>query len=534
MNKNPFSLISTIALLLCATAPAALAQVEVTEPAGSDYRYIYNPLEAEEFPAEAIDTGDPQLVYLFEEEHNTAYLHAAPGMERSVTWHFQLTSPGAVWSADARVRADVMMIAEALEDRESHYWLMEFSTDGFAFTPFFSTRASDSSEPYFWPGGSHSSTGPFFLDRGGFEGGVSDVYIRVTAVHESTVDGNQMQAFRTDTNNNRQFEFIASVEDQEDAGAVTITTQEAVEPLAQASDDDLNGNVGEMSAPFHSSSAGGAEALTDATSSTDPQGNVFWYPDSGPYHITWDLGSDIEPANRQLDEISVWIDAHDNGRRGYRGAFYTSMDGEEFQLVDGTAYGDRLGVGGSGASPLFNKVQYSFSEGQVVGFRYLRFVSYGREISATYLAQTRFVEIDASFSVAEGPVGFSAWQEAHFSPEELEDESISGPSADPVGDGIPNLLRYALGAEPRTPDPAALPSTAVEDDYLTLTFAAPADLTGVVSEVQTSGELAGWESNAVLLRDEPGTDGETIYTYRDSVPMTGNNRRFMRLKVTQD
>src|SRR5690606_16482859 len=43
---------------------------------------------------------------------------------------------------------------------------------------------------------------------------------------------------------------------------------------------------------------------------------------------------------------------------------------------------------------------------------------------------------------------FTDWQETVFSPAELANPSLSGPEADPDGDGVRNLLEYALGGHP--------------------------------------------------------------------------------------
>ena len=49
--------------------------------------------------------------------------------------------------------------------------------------------------------------------------------------------------------------------------------------------------------------------------------------------------------------------------------------------------------------------------------------------------------------------GFDAWRQDNFTGEgELDDPNISGPDADPDGDGIPNLLEYAMGLDPNDYD----------------------------------------------------------------------------------
>lgn len=177
--------------------------------------------------------------------------------------------------------------------------------------------------------------------------------------------------------------------------AVEILTREGV-ALNQSFIDDLNDTVGAMSAPLHSTSWGGSEnaaAFTEATSATHPARNVFWYPDGNNYQITWDLGAEIDPEVRQLDSVSIWLDSHDPGRKGFRGSLSVSMDGNEFIEVPGTFYEDGLVQSGTGTSPHFNNVTYSFEPGEVVGFRYLRLNSFDNVSSN--LLQPRYVEVDA-------------------------------------------------------------------------------------------------------------------------------------------
>jgi len=43
---------------------------------------------------------------------------------------------------------------------------------------------------------------------------------------------------------------------------------------------------------------------------------------------------------------------------------------------------------------------------------------------------------------------FDAWRKLRFTPSELVNAAVSGPSATPAGDGVPNLFKYALALEP--------------------------------------------------------------------------------------
>jgi len=135
--------------------------------------------------------------------------------------------------------------------------------------------------------------------------------------------------------------------------------------------------------------------------------------------------------------------------------------------------------------------------------------------------------------------GYAAWRDSTFGAD-AGNPAISGPHADPDGDGVKNLLEYALGRNPLAASRAGLPTVSrqtftvdgQQGTYLTLTFTKPNAVTDVGYNVEVSGGLASWGGGAVL---ESATDnGETTtYIYRDAVPLTSESRRFMRLSVTQ-
>ena len=56
-----------------------------------------------------------------------------------------------------------------------------------------------------------------------------------------------------------------------------------------------------------------------------------------------------------------------------------------------------------------------------------------------------------------GETGYDAWRAAHFTDADFLNDAVSGPAADPDGDGVPNLLEYALGLDSRHSDVNALP-----------------------------------------------------------------------------
>ncbi len=126
------------------------------------------------------------------------------------------------------------------------------------------------------------------------------------------------------------------------------------------------------------------------------------------------------------------------------------------------------------------------------------------------------------------------WRDNHFG--NPSNVGAGANTASPAGDGVPNLIKYALGLNPSIPATAAqLPSGGIQPDggtnYLTLTVnraAQPSDITYIV-EV-SSNLLGGWISgppNTVTL-----TNTTTQLMVRDNTPVPAATERFIRLRVT--
>ena len=126
------------------------------------------------------------------------------------------------------------------------------------------------------------------------------------------------------------------------------------------------------------------------------------------------------------------------------------------------------------------------------------------------------------------------WRDNHFG--NPSNVGAGANAASPAGDGVPNLIKYALGLNPSIPATAAqLPSGGIQPDggtnYLTLTVnraAQPSDITYIV-EV-SSNLLGGWVSgppNTVTL-----TNTTTQLMVRDNTPVPAATERFIRLRVT--
>ena len=116
-------------------------------------------------------------------------------------------------------------------------------------------------------------------------------------------------------------------------------------------------------------------------------------------------------------------------------------------------------------------------------------------------------------------------------------------TADLDGDGIPNLLEYALGKNPKVADSGATTSGTVEFDgqkYLSLSFTLPTgddapDELNYTIERATSLAPANWSSsstNFVTHSITPGPGELQTIMIRSTRPIGSILREFLRLKVT--
>ena len=140
-----------------------------------------------------------------------------------------------------------------------------------------------------------------------------------------------------------------------------------------------------------------------------------------------------------------------------------------------------------------------------------------------------------------------SWRQQHFG--SIADAGTAANNADPDGDGIPNLIEYALGLEPTKPSPGGLPvlgTTIFEGhEYLTLTLTRPSDIPDVSYRFQVgdsvapendgslyspSADIPSNEFTTEVSRDQVGNS--EVITVRDNLPITKATRRFMRLKIS--
>lgn len=132
------------------------------------------------------------------------------------------------------------------------------------------------------------------------------------------------------------------------------------------------------------------------------------------------------------------------------------------------------------------------------------------------------------------------WRFLNFGTTSANDP-LGGNAADPDGDGIPNLLEYALGSDPKTANAARLPAfgrtTVGGEEYLTLTFPRLSAASPAVSYTieESLDRLATWNTidlTAQLVGPPVNQgDGTELVTVRSTVPLTAGSG-FLRLRVS--
>lgn len=146
------------------------------------------------------------------------------------------------------------------------------------------------------------------------------------------------------------------------------------------------------------------------------------------------------------------------------------------------------------------------------------------------IGSTEFVRVAEQSSMA-----FTYWQEGHFSPQERNSAQLSGPTADPDGDGIVNLLEYAFNRNPRAASRQNLPepgSMRIEGaEFMTYTYTRTSGATDLEFIVEASPNMKTWQSEG-LIPVSVTREGEVEkVTVRDALPLGQSPNQFMRLRV---
>lgn len=126
-------------------------------------------------------------------------------------------------------------------------------------------------------------------------------------------------------------------------------------------------------------------------------------------------------------------------------------------------------------------------------------------------------------------LSFRKWLVSKFG-NQATNPLIADPTASPAGDGVSNLIKYALGLDPNAPASTGMPVLSHQGGQLSLTYTKSMSATNIVMAVEWSTDLVHWNTSGVTqtVLDDDGMTQEI----RSSVPM-GSTAKFLRLSVTQ-
>jgi hypothetical protein len=132
-----------------------------------------------------------------------------------------------------------------------------------------------------------------------------------------------------------------------------------------------------------------------------------------------------------------------------------------------------------------------------------------------------------NFTIQDLPM--DAWRSSQFASNALN-ASISGDDADPDGDGMSNLLEYALNTNPRSADNNLRPQPSLVGGYLTLTARRNPTARDVLFCPEVANALNGpWNYGDAYVS---GTEeGSNVFKFVDRQPAALSRTRYMRLRV---
>jgi hypothetical protein len=155
--------------------------------------------------------------------------------------------------------------------------------------------------------------------------------------------------------------------------------------------------------------------------------------------------------------------------------------------------------------------------------------------SLTLLSSTNYTITNpssATVTILDRPL--NAWRRANFTPSELANPQISGDGADPAGDGISNLMKYAMGLPPKVRSVNPL-TPQIVNGYFTVTYSRSKAATDVAVTLQTSSDLVNWQSGPAYFQQLNVVDQVTnqLITAQTTAPVGAGAKAFVRLVATK-
>ncbi len=155
--------------------------------------------------------------------------------------------------------------------------------------------------------------------------------------------------------------------------------------------------------------------------------------------------------------------------------------------------------------------------------------SYTLRLTASDGAITTFADLAANITLT----AYQQWLKDNGLP--VDGSGSGAPMATPLGDGVTNAMKYALGIAPNVQGYGGHVATGKVNesgqDYLSLTYITPEPAPlGVTYAVKTNSDLGTWSAVDTQLVSSTVNGGLRTTVVRDTHPMT-EQKRFIRLEV---
>lgn len=134
----------------------------------------------------------------------------------------------------------------------------------------------------------------------------------------------------------------------------------------------------------------------------------------------------------------------------------------------------------------------------------------------------------ATASIADLPI--DAWRFANFTAGELADNLLSGDAADFDGDGIANLMEYALALDPKVPGPTGMPFAA---GPLSLTYTRVKSAVDINYVVEVTNDLVTWNSGPAFTNVSSTMDNGSMETITAVSLLDPGAGQFIRLRISR-
>lgn len=125
------------------------------------------------------------------------------------------------------------------------------------------------------------------------------------------------------------------------------------------------------------------------------------------------------------------------------------------------------------------------------------------------------------------------WNRNYFSSSQLENLAISGPSTDASGDGVDNLLCYALGLDPTLQNRGEFFEMTMEDEVVFISFNRLERASDLQLSVEVSEDLSDWSRKASLVSSLSNGDGTERVVFESPIRVASEVSQFVRIQVTR-